>query len=175
MGFAVSATCPAETNGNSLINEAYLIGPIPEVITVTASADVDLPDLSTSTLEAGRKDVQIGEYLSYTIRIANIGGNAPNISMSDYLPAYLYWVNDYTVTSGFLEYRPAYHQVYWEGALARWDVVEITFYVRVGPTAVNPVVNTIELWDSCAPQGVDGASIDLVDRLKRVYLPMIVR
>jgi uncharacterized repeat protein (TIGR01451 family) len=172
MTFAVAAGCPAESNGSLLINEAYLAGPIAEVITITASSTVDLPNLSTSSLEASLDEVQIGERFYYNIVIRNTGGNAPAITMSDYLPSTVTWTGNYSVSSGFLEYRPVFHQVYWEGALARYEVATISFEVSVNPSLDRQITNTIELWDSCSPQSVDSVTTEVTGW---IHLPIVFK
>jgi uncharacterized repeat protein (TIGR01451 family) len=170
MTFAVAAGCPADVNNPLLVNEAYLVGPIPETITMTASSTVDLPDLSTSSLEASLDEVEVGDRFSYIVVIRNTGGNAPDITMSNILPSTVTWTGNYTVSSGFLEYRPVFHEVYWEGALARYEFATITFEVSVNPTLEREIVNTVELWDSCSSQSVDSVTTEVSGW---IFLPIV--
>ncbi len=93
-----------------------------------------------------------GELLTYTIVLTNTGtDNAHNVIMTDVVPANTVWLNNLSVSGGYISY--ANGVVNWEGELNVFEPIYITYTVQVqNPLPGNTVLtNTFSLQNNIDP------------------------
>jgi hypothetical protein len=126
-----------------------------------------------------------GEVLTYTLRFrrADLGTQALRVRVIDPHPAPGYLtILTHTIAGGAV-YSPAIAGVVWEGELAQWPPVRVSFQAQVTGTVPEPGVvihNVATMVDLSAPgqPTIQGAStrIDLYNRpVHMLLLPLVLR
>ncbi|HIC87928.1 MAG TPA: DUF11 domain-containing protein [Anaerolineae bacterium] len=100
--------------GTLLRNQATLVDNAGQIVTRTATLQVERVDLSESLKQVTPGAAASGDVVTYTIRLINTGGiTATNVSLTDPLASALTLLTE-TLSAG-ATYDPAQHQIEWSG------------------------------------------------------------
>jgi uncharacterized repeat protein (TIGR01451 family) len=142
--------------GNTLLTNTFLlqdnINPVwrANVVQTTILA----PDLRASTKTGLPKQVQLGDPVTYTIWLRNVGGlNALPAYLSDPIPAGAIYISGTVKTGGGVSvgYDSVKKQIYWRGNLLMGQPISLTFSVYAGlPGSARDgiMTNTVLITDS---------------------------
>lgn len=147
--FDVVAGCPLNLETPAINNSASLNGQILAPVNLLASNPVYLPNMTTSTVSVDKTHALPGENLVYTIKVRNVGGDAPLARMTDLLPNGVTFLGFIQQPAG-ASYDGGTRTLKWEGPLANSQVITIVFEVQINPGAtITQVQNFINLWNGC--------------------------
>ncbi|RPI29543.1 MAG: DUF11 domain-containing protein, partial [Chloroflexota bacterium] len=145
--YAITATTPALTLIDAITNTASLFDSLQREITLTVKTAVKMPDFSTSSKTAGQDLVELGDVVSYTLVLDNRGGYAPEVDLTDPLPANMAYVaGSMQASRGHLTYNPSSRALLWDGDIAPQTKVTIDYAVVAGC----PVSATYGYFDNTA-------------------------
>ena len=138
------------------------------------NAPVVQPDLSPSTKSAGQFAVQVGDTLTYTIRIINDTGALTNtVQMTDTVPTGLIYIPaSLTASSGTVEDSNT-PELSWTEVLTPTPRITITYKVTVSAAAPQFITNTATI----QTPGYDPIerSATIIANGYHIYLPLIYR
>jgi uncharacterized repeat protein (TIGR01451 family) len=133
-----------------------------------------VPDLSSSTKQASRMTPKLGETLSYTIILRNMGAPLTDtVRLTDTVPGGLIYVTgSLTATLGAPDASGA-PTLRWTGALDPTPVVTLTYRVTVTASSAQMISNTVTI--DAGTAGTLGRSAVIVANRQAVYLPITLR
>ena len=131
------------------------------------------PDLSPSTKTASQASVQVGDTLTYTVRIVNATGELTNtVQLTDTLPAGLTYVpGSLSATSGAVDDSGA-PALTWAGILTP-ATITVTYAVTVN--AATPVALTNTATISSPGYAPISRSATVIANGDHIYLPLVIR
>jgi uncharacterized repeat protein (TIGR01451 family) len=150
--FAIFAGMPQLPAEPVLTNTAVIYDPVGGPITLVATTNVMLPDMSPSIKWGYPSDVQLGDPITYTIVLHNAGGNSPGLDFNDPLPIDAVYVSgSFNATSGTGGYSAGNRNVFWGGDLAASESATLSFSILAGCPAMitdTVIMNQAQVKDS---------------------------
>jgi len=155
--------------GTIITNTATISDGVGAALTRQAATTVRYPDLSASQKEVSSQRVHAGDALTYTLRVANVGGAGTLAGLADPLPAGTAYLSGSAWASrGAVRYEAEADRIVWSGFVPAGGLVTVRFAVQVLEEGI--IVNTATIGDELGVATERRA----VAAPHAVYLPWLV-